>query len=165
MIEYPEFTGVLESPTTATHATIVADLCGIVSVEGPVTGLRLRAAYVSAAKTRDRDNVKGAIDRALHAAVAHGRLLVDDPLDLGDLGLMAYRVPDQPLSRWRLRGPRLIEQIPPRELAEVMAPYGQALGWTDQGSLFRAVIKAFGQVRLTGNATVALERVVELARS
>ncbi|MEU5408685.1 AAA domain-containing protein [Nocardia asteroides] len=163
--EYSEFTGVLESPTTAAHATIVADLCGIVGIEGPVTGLRLRAAYVSAAKTRERDNVKAAIDRALHVAVAHGRLLVDDPLDLGDLGLMAYRVPDQPLSRWRLRGPRPIEQIPPRELAEVMAHNGQVLGWADQGSLFRAVIRAFGQVRLTGNATVALERVVGLARA
>ncbi|MEV0336113.1 AAA domain-containing protein [Nocardia sp. NPDC050717] len=163
--EYSEFTGALESPTTAPHATIVADLCGIVGVEGPVTGLRLRAAYVSAAKTRERDNVKAAIDRALHAAVAHGRLLVDDPLDLGDPGLMAYRVPDQPLSRWRLRGPRQIEQIPPRELAEVMARHGQELGWTDQGGLFRAVIKAFGQVRLTGNASAALERVIGLARS
>ncbi|MGW6729932.1 AAA domain-containing protein [Nocardia sp. NPDC055029] len=165
MCEYSEFTGVLESPTSASHVTIVADLCSIVAVEGPVTGLRLRAAYVSAAKTRERDNVKSAIDRALHAAVAHGRLLVDDPLDLGDPGLMSYRGPDQRVSQWRVRGPRLIEQIPPRELAEVMADHGQTVGWTNQNDLFRAVIKAFGQSRLTNNAIAALERVVGLAHS
>ncbi len=165
MSEYAAFAAELESPTRADHRTIVEDLCGVVAVEGPVTGLRLRAAYISAAKSRERDNVKSAIDRALHAAVARGRLLVDDPLDLGDPALMAYRVPDQPLSRWRVLGPRTIEQVPPRELAEVMAHQAVRFGWRDRIGLFRAVIKEFGQTRLTGNTTAALERVVGLAQS
>lgn len=125
---------------------------------------RLRAAYVSAANTRERDNIRNAIDRALHAAVAHGRLLVDDPRDLGDPGLMTYRTPGQPLSQWRVLGSRRIEQVPPRELAEVMVDRAQAVGWDNRTDLFRAVINAFGQTRLTENAT-ALERVEPLARS
>ncbi|WP_446223315.1 AAA domain-containing protein [Nocardia sp. IBHARD005] len=162
---YSAFAAELESPARAPHHTIVEDLCGVVAAEGPVTGLRLRAAYVSAAKTRERDNVKGAIDRALHAAVAHGRLLVDDPLDLGDPGLMAYRTPQQPLSRRRVLGPRSIEQVPPRELAEVMAHHAETLGWRNRVDLFRAVIKDFGQTRLTGNTAAALDRVIGLAQS
>lgn len=165
MGDYLAFDAELESPKRAEHQVIVDDLCRVVSVEGPVTGLRLRAAYVSAARTRERDSIKSAIDRAIHAAVAHGRLIVDDPLGLGDPGLMAYRTPDQPLSRWRVLGPRVVEQVPPRELAEVMAHHAESLGWSQQGALFRAVIKQFGQTRLTGNASAALERVVGLAQS
>jgi hypothetical protein len=165
MGDYTAFTAELASPAKASHRTIVEDLCAVVAVEGPVTGLRLRAAYVSAANTRERDNIRNAIDRALHAAVAHGRLLVDDPLDLGDPGLMAYRTPGQPLSQSRVLGPRRIEQVPPRELAEVMVDRAQAAGWDNRADLFRAVINAFGQTRLTENATLALERVEPLARS
>lgn len=78
---------------------------------------------------------------------------------------MAYRVPDQPLSHWRVLGPRLIEQVPPRQLADVMAHHAVMFGWRDRIGWFRAVIKPFGQTRLTGNTAAALDRVVELAQS
>ncbi|MGW5309848.1 AAA domain-containing protein [Nocardia thailandica] len=165
MTEYSAFEETCESPVTAQSRTIADDLRRVVAVEGPVTGARLRAAYISAANSRERDMVRTRVDRALHAALAAGDLLAEDPLGLGDPTLITYRVADQPITRWRMAGPRKIGEVPPRELAEVMAYHAAKLGWSDHEAVFRAVINAFGQIRLTGRTTAALERVVGLARS
>ncbi|GAB4587614.1 hypothetical protein Ntsu_54460 [Nocardia sp. IFM 10818] len=161
---YSAFSGSLESPTTAGHSTIVADFVRIVAAEGPVTAARLRAAYVTAARTRERDNVRRKLDIALQAAVATGKLLVSDDLDAGDPALFTYRMPEQPATSWRDLGPRKIEQMPPRELAEMMAHHAEALGWDDRAALFRAVINAVGQTRLTENTIAMLALVLPLAR-
>ncbi|MGW4350759.1 AAA domain-containing protein [Nocardia sp. NPDC004582] len=162
---YAAFTDQLESPTSATHATIVGDFVRIVEIEGPVTAARLRAAYVTAARTRERDHVRKKLDIALRAAVATGKLLVDNALDIDDPALLTYRLPGQPASRWRGLGPRKVEQMPPLELAELMAYHSEQLGNADRVTLFRAVLNAVGQTRLTDNAIAALAMVVPLARS
>ncbi|MGW4772862.1 hypothetical protein ACWEO2_33105 [Nocardia sp. NPDC004278] len=46
-----------------------------------------------------------------------------------------------------------------------MVNRAQTVGWDNRADLFRVVLNAFGQTRLTENATVALERVEPLARS
>lgn len=165
MAEYEQFDGECSSPTSAERATIIDDMRRVTAVEGPVTGARLRAAYISAANSRERDLVRTKIDHALRVAVADGILLAEDRLALGDPALITYRTPEQPQTRWRSAGPRKMGEVPPMELAEVMAFQAADLGWEDQGVLFRAVINAFGQVRLTERTTEALERVVELART
>ncbi|GGK66770.1 AAA domain-containing protein [Nocardia camponoti] len=159
---YVAFTETLESPTTAAHATIVEDLCRIVEVEGPVSEARLRAVYVSAAGSRERDNVRRTITRALRAAVGSGRILLDDPLGLGDESV-TYRLSAQPVTRVRTLKPRAIDQVPPRELAEVMVGVAARIGWDDEYSLFKAVLVAFGASNLTAKADTALKRVVGLA--
>ncbi|MFE2997343.1 AAA domain-containing protein [Nocardia sp. NPDC059246] len=161
---YVAFAEQLESPTIADHATIVGDFLRIVAVEGPVTAARLRAAYVASARTRERDHVRKKLDIALRAAVARGNLVVDNALELDDPALLTYRLPEQPASRWRGLGPRKVEQIPPLELAEVMAHQAERHGWSDRATLFRAVINAVGQTRLTDNTIAALALVVPLAR-
>ncbi|WP_084530034.1 AAA domain-containing protein [Nocardia crassostreae] len=161
---YSAFIGSLESLTTAGHSAIVADFVRIVAAEGPVTAARLRAAYVTAARTRERDNVRKKLDIALQAAVATGKLLVSDDLDAGDPALFTYRMPEQPATSWRDLGPRKIEQMPPRELAEIMAHHAETLGWDDRAALFRAVISAVGQTRLTENTIAMLALVLPLAR-
>ncbi|MFE6864488.1 AAA domain-containing protein [Nocardia sp. NPDC057668] len=161
---YVSFTGHLESPTTAEHPTIVADFLRIVAVEGPVTGARLRAAYVTAARTRERDLVRRKLDIALQAAVVTGKLLAEDPLEIDDPALWTYRLPDQPLSSRRQLGPRKVEQMPPRELAEIMASQAAVHGWSDRDALFRAAINVIGQIRLTENTITALALVLRLAR-
>ncbi|WP_196054673.1 AAA domain-containing protein [Nocardia aurantiaca] len=162
---YVAFTEHLESPTSADHATIVGDFLRIVAVEGPLTAARLRAAYVTAARTRERDQVRKKLDIALRAAVARGKLLVDNALDIDDPALLTYRLPDQPASRWRGLGPRKVEQMPPLELAEMMADQAERHGWADRGALFRAVINAVGQTRLTDNTIAALALVLPLAQA
>ncbi|WP_433673429.1 AAA domain-containing protein [Nocardia sp. CA-136227] len=162
---YAAFTDQLESPTSATHSTIVGDFVRIVEVEGPVTAARLRAAYVTAARTRERDHVRQKLDIALRAAVATGKLLVDNALDIDDAALLTYRLPGQPATRWRGLGPRKVEQIPPLELAELMAYQSEQLGIADRATLFRAVLNSVGQTRLTDNAIAALAMVVPLSRS
>ncbi|MFD7847001.1 AAA domain-containing protein [Nocardia sp. NPDC059764] len=162
---YAAFTDQLESPTSATHSTIVGDFVRIVEVEGPVTAARLRAAYVTAARTRERDHVRQKLDIALRAAVATGKLLVDNALDIDDPALLTYRLPGQPASRWRGLGPRKVEQMPPLELAELMAYQSGQLGVADRATLFRAVLNSVGQTRLTDNAIAALAMVVPLWRS
>ncbi|MFJ4657964.1 AAA domain-containing protein [Nocardia sp. NPDC088792] len=160
---YATFTGVLESPTIASHATIVEDFLRIVAVEGPVTGARLRAAYVTAARTRERDHVRDALDRALCTAVRSGKLLVDDALENKDRASLTYRLHGQPETLWRELGPRKVEQVPPRELAEILAHFAVDHGWDDSSRLFRTVINALGQTRLTPNTLAALESVLPLA--
>lgn len=162
---YAAFTDQLESPTSATHATIVGDFVRIVEIEGPVTAARLRAAYVTAARTRERDQVRKKLDIALRAAVATGKLLVDNALDIDDPALLTYRLPGQPATRWRGLGPRTVEQMPPLELAELMAYQSEQLGNADRATLFRSVLNTVGQTRLTDNAIAALAMVVPLSRS
>ncbi len=164
IVPYTAFSETLESPTTAGHRTIVADFVRIVAVEGPVTAARLRAAYVTAARTRERDIVRRKLDIALQAAVATGKLLVDDALVLKDPALLTYRLPAQHATPWRELGVRKIEQVPPRELAEIMANHAARQGWKDRASLFRSVINAIGQQRLTDNTIAALARVLPLAQ-
>ncbi|MQY27998.1 AAA domain-containing protein [Nocardia aurantia] len=161
---YLSFIGQLESPTLASHAGIAADFVSIVAVEGPVTGARLRAAYVAAARTRQRDDVRRKLDHALAAAVDRGDLLVDDELDLGDPNLLTYRVAGQEITQCRDLGPRSLDQVPPRELAEIMAVQAADYGWDDRDVLMRAVLEEVGQKQLTDLAIAALALVLPLAK-
>ncbi|MFJ4657940.1 AAA domain-containing protein [Nocardia sp. NPDC088792] len=160
---YVTFADELESPATADHGTIVSDFLRIVEVEGPVTAARLRAAYATAAGTRDRDQVRQKLDIALRSAVASGKLLADNALRLDDPALLTYRRPDQPATRRRDLGPRRIEQMPPRELAEIMVCQARLHGWSDRAALFNRVADTLGQYRLTDSAVSALALVLPLA--
>ncbi len=164
MEPYEPFTAQLQSPTSASHRTIINDFVRVVEVEGPVSGARLRAAYVSAARTRGTEQVTRKLDAALRDVVAEGKLLVDDPLGIGYPELCTYRVPGQPESRCRQLGPRSLDEVPARELADVVAHCAIEHGWQDRKALMRGVLDEFRLIRLTDHAIAAIAMVLPLAQ-
>ncbi|MEU1982524.1 AAA domain-containing protein [Nocardia sp. NPDC019395] len=161
---YEVFRAVLSSPSTAPDRTILESLVAIVATEGPVTESRLRSVYTRSAHTRQTPRIRAKLDKALDAAVRSGTLRVDNPLDLPDPTYRTYRTPDQPLSRWRLLGPRGIDQVPVQELAEIMANCSREHGWDDPERLMRATLEALDQSLLTDKAVAALALVLPWAK-
>jgi len=162
---YRAFTEPLTTAETASTGRLAKDLLRIVDVEGPVSGARLLAVYARAGAPRADEEPATTLEHLLGAAVERGELLVDDPLGLGDPALCAYRMPDQPLTRWRTLGPRAVEQVPVRELAEMVAEVGADIGWRDRKEVLRRALRMLGQAEITDRAVAAFALALPLARA
>ena len=75
-----------------------------------------------------------------------------------------YRLPDQPNVRLRHLGPRTLDQVPPRELAELLRRAAEDHGWENKETLFRAVLARLGLQRLTTNVESLLTSTLVLAK-
>lgn len=84
------------------------------------------------------------LNQALDGAVRRGVLLRDNPLRESGNKPCTYRTPDQPAVLVRELGPRGFDQIPPAELAAVMAEVARDLGRDDWTAVFRATIARYG---------------------
>lgn len=143
--EYAVFTGSVPAVDTATRAQIIAGLVRVVEAEGPVLGHRLHLAYVAAAGgARVGSRISTTLNQALDGAVRRGVLLRDNPLRESGNKPCTYRTPDQPAVLVRELGPRGFDQIPPAELAAVMAEVARDLGRDDWTAVFRATIARYG---------------------
>jgi hypothetical protein len=58
-----------------------------------------------------------------------------------------------------------LDDVPPRELATLVAAVALDRGWDDEEGLFRAVMSRLGLHRLTSNVDARLKSVLALARS
>ena len=74
-----------------------------------------------------------------------------------------YRLPAEPDIRTRALGPRTFEQVPPRELAALLAQAAELHGWDNDKVLFRTVLTELGLHRLTANVEARLHMVLRLA--
>ncbi|MBP2471708.1 very-short-patch-repair endonuclease [Crossiella equi] len=165
LASYPEFTGQVRPALEVSTAELVAHLAEIVAVEGPVVGQRLHNAYVRASGQRKVGHVIArALNSAISQAVRRGELVEDNPLDEAGVKPRTYRLPDQPAVRPRALGPRLFEQVPPAELAALLARAAQRHGWQDEEVLFREALAALGLKRLTDGVETRLRAVLALAR-
>jgi len=164
-VAYVAFSGRTRDPMSAPRNELVDDLLGIVSVEGPMIGERLHQAYVRASGgQRVGRQIAQQLNQAITYAVSNGRLIEDNPLGESGVKPKTYRLADQPPVRVRYGGPRLLEQIPPSELAAVMQSKARETGWTDSESLYRATLDLYGWVRLTANVVAHLGRIKQLAK-
>ncbi len=137
---------------------------GIVRVEGPVLGTRLQAAYVRAAGgSRVGKQIASELNSVITQAVRQGDLLADSPLGESGVKFRTYRLPGQPEVRVRELGPRTFDDVPPWELAALVADTAQVEGWDDQDSLHRSVLARLGLVRLTPHVRDRLDAVTDLA--
>ncbi|WP_051026797.1 AAA domain-containing protein [Nocardia higoensis] len=161
---YRAFTEPLAGPEVASSGTVAKDLVRIVEVEGPVSGARLLAAYLRAGGAAADEDLTGTVEHLLVSAVERGDLLVDDPLALGDPALRTYRTPDQPLTDRRTLGPRSVEQVPVRELAEVLADVAAETGWRDRKDVLHRALRILGQSEITDRAVAAFALALPLAR-
>ncbi|GAA1971838.1 AAA domain-containing protein [Amycolatopsis minnesotensis] len=160
---YVEFSGSVEPVHEATRAQLVAGLEQIVLVEGPMVGSRLHSAYVKAAGgSRVGPQIAKTLNSAISSAVRRGALVSTE--ERGGVKWRTYRTPDQPLVRVRDLGPRQLDQMPPDELAAVMAIAADEDGWADDDRIFRATLDHLGLVRLTKQVREHLASVLALAR-
>jgi very-short-patch-repair endonuclease len=159
---YQEFHGKTIPAASASQRELVEGLVAIVAVEGPILGHRLHSVYVrSASGARVGSQITKILNSAVSAALRQGRLVRDNPL--GEVGIKpaTLRLPDQPEVRIRPLGPRSFDQIPPAELAAVMAEEAEPLGWADAAAVYRATMARYG-IRQLGSAIRA--RLEEVAR-
>ena len=139
----------LGDPRSAPRPQIMQVLLEIVAAEGPIRASRAYALYNRAAGGK---KLTGAA-RAPLASAAYWlwreRKIVltpreDIPWQDDDL----LRAPDTAPVRVRRLGPRTLEEVPLDEIAELM----RRLGPSDDAALKRAVLSAYGLVRLTARA-------------
>lgn len=140
------------TPLGDPHATTPSDrltgLARIVEVEGPIVGERLYRLYVkSAGRSRAGRELRRLLNVSSSAAVSRGVLVADNPLGATGQTTKTFRLPDQPEVAVRELGPRTIHEVPPAELAAVLAMLRDP--GHDREQWFRAVLDLYGLVRLT----------------
>ncbi|WP_233625463.1 AAA domain-containing protein [Actinoplanes sp. ATCC 53533] len=141
-------------------------LLAIVEVEGPVIGARLQSAYVRAAGgQRVTRLAAAAVNKVISAAVRRGLLIEDNPLGEAGNRPRTYRLPGQPRTVLRVLGPRTLDEVPPAELASIMAVHARTLGWTEPTAVYRATLLTYGRKALTEVAASRLASVEALART
>ncbi len=162
---YETFKGVAQDAMVASESAAADVLVHIAEIEGPVVGERLLQAYVRASGgQRVGSQIAKALNLAVSRAVRDGRLIEDRPLNEQGVKFTTYRTPGQPFVRVRELGPRLIDQVPPRELAAVVGKVLDEVGDRSEERLVRGVLEFFGQKRLTANARERVARLMPLVR-
>lgn len=135
----------------------------IVEVEGPVIGDRLYQLYVrSNGGRRVGRQLRTMLDGLAAEAVRNGVLSVEDALPTGSDNDRTFRLPQQPAVIVRELGPRSLVDVPPRELATVIAAL-RAQGVGHGEPLYRAVLGRYGLKRLTERALARIEACAKLA--
>ncbi|MEV6373580.1 AAA domain-containing protein [Micromonospora musae] len=163
---YETFHGSAPRPTEPTPPGMREALLAIVECEGPMLGERLQTAYVRASGgQRVGRAAASAVNKAISAAVRRGLLIEENPLRETGVQPRTYRLPHQPSAVLRVLGPRALDEVPPAELAAVMAIHAQELGWSNPHQVYRATLHAYGRKALTEVAAARLAKIARLART
>ncbi|CAL8971697.1 hypothetical protein TESS_TESS_00288 [Tessaracoccus sp. O5.2] len=75
-----------------------------------------------------------------------------------------YRLPEQPEFRVRDLGPRTLDEVPPRELVEIMRRIREANPAADDEQLLRETLRLYDRVSLTQAARAVLVPALNLLR-
>lgn len=136
-------------PRSAPRPRIMEAMLEIVAAEGPLLASRAYALYNRASGGRKLTSIARApLSSSLHWLAQERKVL------LGDDGVV--RMPDQPAVRVRELGDRTLEEVPLDEIAELMRRLGPA------HDPKRAVLNAYGLIRLTQRADEYLNHAKEL---
>lgn len=166
MAPYEAFSGVQPPVSEASRDALIDGIVEIVAVEGPMLGERIHRVYIqSSGGRRIGSELARSLNSAVTLAVRRGALTADNPLDRSGVRPITYRLPEQALVRLRELGPRDLADVPPRELATVMAEVAVGIGWADEEALFRAVLDKLDLKRLTKNVQTTLSDVLPLAQT
>ncbi len=164
LVPYEAFDSATVPPSAANHADLIDGLLRIVTAEGPVLADRAFTLYVKASGGRRvGPQIAKDLISTVTMAVRQGLLIQDNPLDESDPRRRTLRLPTQPPVAPRELGPRSFEQIPPRELADLIGRF-YANGVEDEEQLFREVLSRYGLKRLTPNVAAQLRAVRAIDR-
>jgi very-short-patch-repair endonuclease len=160
---YSEWKGsALPDPTVAPPSQLIAALVEIVRAEGPLPAHRACQIYVKAAgRQRVGKQLKkvlySALRKALATAVLEGRTEEKD----SGLATQIVRAKGVPSVVVRPRGPRRFQEIPPSEIATVMARLEKLGGTGSATDLYRAVLAFYDTRRQTAQIEARLRWVDE----
>ncbi|MEA2405133.1 MAG: hypothetical protein QOE08_1780 [Thermoleophilaceae bacterium] len=151
-------------PRDTPRPQLMQALAEIVAAEGPMTATRAYALCNRAAGGRKLTNaVRTPLSSALYWLAREGKVSITREEDAPWQGDDLVRSPDAPEVRVRELGPRTLEEVPLEEIAELMRRLAAARGLRGATDLKRAVLSAYGLVRLTARADEYLGLAVELA--
>jgi hypothetical protein len=151
-------------PRSTPRAAIMATMLEIVAAEGPMTASRAYSLYNRASGGRKLTSVARAPLSSSVYWLAQERKLVlvrRDEIPWQDDDVV--RMPDSPAVRVRELGPRALEEVPLDEIAELVRRLRGTHGASDPTELKRAVLNAYGLVRLTARADEYLGLALGLA--
>jgi dethiobiotin synthetase len=151
-------------PRSTPRASIMATMLEIVGVEGPMTASRAYAIYNRASGGRKLTSVARApLSSSIYWLAQEHKLVLVRREEIPWQDDDVVRMPDSPAVRVRELGPRALEEVPLDEIAELVRRLRGARGVTDAMDLKRAVLGAYGLVRLTAKADEYLGLALGLA--
>jgi hypothetical protein len=151
-------------PRATPRASIMEAMLEIVGAEGPMTASRAYALYNRASGGRKLTSVARAPLSSSIYWLAQERKVVlvrKDEIPWQDDDVV--RMPDSPAVRVRELGPRALEEVPLDEIAELVRRLRAAGVASDAAEAKRAVLNAYGLVRLTSRADEYLGLALGLA--
>jgi hypothetical protein len=146
-------------PRAAGRGAIDPILAEIVAAEGPVLASRAYGLYNKAAGGKKLTTIARApLSGAAYRLRMAGRIEIVKAEETPGQGDEVLRVVGSPRVRVRELGPRALDEVPLEEIAELM----ERLATAGANDLKRAVLDAYGLVRLTAKADEYLERAFAL---
>jgi dethiobiotin synthetase len=154
----------LGDPRMTPRPRIMDALEQIVAAEGPMTATRAYSLYNRAAGGRKLTSAaRTPLSSALNWLAREGKIALVREAEVPWQGDDVVRMPDHPEVRVRELGPRELIEVPLDEIAELMRRLRAAHGVGDATGLKRAVLSAYGLVRLTARADEYLGLALDLA--
>lgn len=149
----------LPDPRTAGQRELAAILLEVVAAEGPVLARRAYRLILQAAGFhRLVHTVISPLNKAAVRAEREGRL-VAEPSGVGSsLADRVLRLPDQPPTLVRERGPRELEEIPPSEIRAVARRLSGGEPVAADRRLQREILTFYDRTSLTSAASSHIER-------
>jgi hypothetical protein len=148
-------------PRNTPRPQIMQVMLEIAEAEGPMTASRAYSLYNRAAGGRKLTSVaKAPLSSSVYWLAREGKLALTREADIPWQGDDMVRLPDQPAVRVRELGPRTLDEVPLDEIAELVKLIRARGGAAD---LKRAVLNAYGLVRLTTRADEYLGLAIDLA--
>ena len=142
----------LLDPRKLTTTAVMRDLIEIVQAEGPVIARRAYRIYANAAGIRRvREQLRATFDKAIYQAISTGQLSAENEWDSSDQQDYVVRPTGTQAVSARMRGSRVLDEIPPSEIADLMGAI-LAKSPLDEEPLFRNVLQVYGLGKLTAKA-------------
>jgi hypothetical protein len=149
----------VRDPRAAGRGVIDPVLAEIVAAEGPILAARAYALYNKASGGKKLTSIARApLSSAAYRLRMAGRIEIVPADETPGQGDEILRVAGSPPVRVRELGPRSLDEVPLPEIAELM----ERLTTAGANDLKRAVLDAYGLVRMTAKADEYLERALEL---
>jgi hypothetical protein len=146
-------------PRAAGRGVIDPVLAEIVAAEGPILAARAYALYNKASGGKKLTTIARApLSSAAYRLRMAGRIEIVPAEETPGQDDEILRVAGSPAVRVRELGPRPLDEVPLPEIAELM----ERLTMAGADDLKRAVLDAYGLVRMTAKADDYLERALEL---
>jgi dethiobiotin synthetase len=151
-------------PRATPRQQIMQTMLEIVGAEGPMTASRAYALYNRASGGKKLTTVARApLSSSVYWLAQERKVVLVRKEEIPWQDDDVVRMPDSPAVRVRELGPRSLEEVPLDEIAELIRRLRASRGNLDATATKRAVLDAYGLVRLTSKADEYLGLALDLA--